>query len=341
MKIKAHKTNLGTFFKIADPYFSDLEKMQVISINGIPTKDIKKAYSGWYLIEGDIQEVIKSAPVPVKIIGYELTDKKYASAVIPVYIPAEDVTTEWDDNSESRVWTGTYDDLQGFYTTVLSESGITQEVVQFEVEYLDELQIDCYNAPVQMQVTLTGERAYPPLTKEVDLSSVVNYSDIEKMLTPEFLLHERPCTLSSKQVYSIVRSHILANLDGKYARVTSNYDFCFEVKKVVSTPTFTVKKEKLTSRGNSYKPARFENKSENSKLISVFNMTWDKADKGKGYGDYSVIPGWSATSLQAMQEQVKNYLEELMLVINSPAKECEHCRGVGMQFSNAILVERE
>ena len=138
--------------------------------------------------------------------------------------------------------------------------------------------------------------------------------------------------MTSQQVYKIIRSHVLNNINGAVARVTSNYDFCFEVKKVVKTTSFEVKSEQLTQRGNSYKPPRFSKKTQDSKLDTIFEMTWWGADKGKGYGSYTVIQGWEAPNLQELADQVKFYLEDLMKVINAPAHECKECKGCGMIF---------
>jgi hypothetical protein len=57
---------------------------------------------------------------------------------------------------------------------------------------------------------------------------------LERMLTPEFALHERPCSITSKQTYDIVRYYVKENIDPKQAEVTSDYDFCFTVKKKVA-----------------------------------------------------------------------------------------------------------
>jgi hypothetical protein len=53
------------------------------------------------------------------------------------------------------------------------------------------------------------------------------------MIFPEVLLHNRPCSFTSKAVYDITRQYVLNHIDHSVAEITSNYDFCFEVQKKI------------------------------------------------------------------------------------------------------------
>ena len=164
---------------------------------------------------------------------------------------------------------------------------------------------------------------------EWHLSKVAVFADIERMLTPDFLLHTRPCSLTSEQVYKIVRAHILNNIDGKVARVTSNYDFYFAVEKVIETKPYTVRTEKFTSSSRSYKPPRFTTATKTTKQQKIFEMTWKGYKGNSGYADYTCIEPWEANSLKELYEYMQQYLKDLMLEINKPVVECQHCNGLG------------
>ena len=170
---------------------------------------------------------------------------------------------------------------------------------------------------------------YSEPIREADLSAVAVFSDIERMITPEFLLHTRPCSLTSQQVYKIVRAHIQNNIDGKVARITSNYDFCFEVQRVVQHKPVEIKKEKLTASLKSYRPPRFATTVSTNNLVKLFSMTWQGAHQGKGYGDYPIIDGWKAYSLQELYDNMQQYLSDLMQEINKPMIKCNYCNGTG------------
>ena len=75
-------------------------------------------------------------------------------------------------------------------------------VEEFDVKILRNLQIDSFEAPIKMEVKQCVEGNYGKSeSRTADLASIVTYEDIERLLTPEFLLHERPCTLSSSQMF--------------------------------------------------------------------------------------------------------------------------------------------
>lgn len=343
MKIQAYKTNVGTFFKIADAYYGnkDLINTGLVSINGTPVGEFRREPSGWYKTDVELKQFEKRIPGKNIVSHYEIKDARLVNSNMPEIIQIEDIQVGWDDDKD--VWYGKYAGLQDYYTKHYKVILESTEIVEIEVEYFQELVIENYESPVDMSIKCLrdSDRYGSGVQVDLDLSKICIYADIERMLTPEFLLHERPCSLTSKQVYRIIRSHVLNNLDRSTVKVTSNYDFCFEVKKVVSTPAYTVKAEQLTNRGNSYKPPRFSNKKTDTKNESIFEMTWDGADKGKGYGDYTVIEGWDAPNFKALAYQVKMYLDDLMKVLNSPASECKECRGCGMIFQRLNTNERE
>ena len=59
------------------------------------------------------------------------------------------------------------------------------------------------------------------------------YSIEDEISTDPALLQEKPCLLSSEESYAIIRAHVKANIDHKVAAITSDYDFCFTVEKII------------------------------------------------------------------------------------------------------------
>ena len=90
-----------------------------------------------------------------------------------------------------------------------------------------------------------------------------------------------------------------------------------------------VKTEKLTSGMRSYKPPRFTTATKTTKQQKIFEMTWTGAHHGGGYTGYTCIEPWEADSLQELYEYMQQYLKDLMLEINKPVVECQHCNGLG------------
>lgn len=329
IKIEYYSTNVGNFFRIASGnsyYNNTLAGNRIVEINGVDVKNLP-LLSGWYNLDCELKDFKVSKPSTTKQVGWKLKNPEIASEKIPAVLYMEDLQKTIDD--EDWIFTGTYSSLASLYSPEVITLQEEVELLELEVVKLRVLQIENYNAPTTMKFQYR-EGNYSEPIREGDLSAVAVFSDIERMLTPEFLLHTRPCSLTSQQVYKIVRAHIQNNIDGKVARITSNYEFCFEVQRVVQHKPVEVKKEKLTASLKSYRPPRFTTSVSTSKLVKLFSMTWPGAGKsGKGFGDYPLIDAWKADSLQELYDNMQQYLSDLMQEINKPVIECSYCNGTG------------
>ena len=328
MKIQYYSTNIGVFFKIDSSWsYQNLQALNIVEING---KDVTSLVpnNGWYHFEGELKDFKKRNPPKKKQIGWRLINPEIASEKIPLTLTLQQLQKTWNSEDEDYAFTGSYASLVSLYQHDYTE--LPSEIVPVEVELvkLRDLHIENYEAPSEMKIQVQYGN-YGGKLQVQDLSKVAVFADIERMLTPEFLLHTRPCSLTSEQVYKIVRAHILNNIDGKVARVTSNYDFCFAVEKVIETKPYTVKTEKFTSSLRSYKPPRFTTTTKTTKQQKIFEMTWNGAHHGGGYTGYTCIEPWEANSLQELYEYMQKYLQDLMQEINKPVVECQHCNGLG------------
>ena len=328
MKIQYYSTNIGVFFKIdASWSYQNLQALNIVEING---KDVTSLVpnNGWYHFEGELKDFKKRNPPKKEQIGWRLINPEIASEKIPLTLTLQQLQKTWNSEDEDYAFTGSYASLVSLYQHDYTE--LPSEIVPVEVELvkLRDLHIENYEAPSEMKIQVQDGN-YGGKLQVQDLSKVAVFADIERMLTPDFLLHTRPCSLTSEQVYKIVRAHILNNIDGKVARVTSNYDFCFAVEKIIETKPYEVKTEKLTSGMRSYKPPRFTTATKTTKQQKIFEMTWKGYKGNSGYDGYTCIEPWEANSLRELYEYMQQYLKDLMLEINKPVVECQHCNGLG------------
>lgn len=328
MKIQYYSTNIGVFFKF-DGYYSQstIAQNNIVEING---KDVTPLVpnNGWYHFEGELKDFKKRNPPKKEQIGWRLINPEIASDKIPLTLSVEQLKQVWDSDEDEYTYHGAYASLASLYQADYTELPAEVVPVQVQLEKLRDLHIENYEAPSEMKIQVQDDN-YGGKLQVQDLSKVAVFADIERMLTPEFLLHTRPCSLTSEQVYKIVRAHILNNIDGKVARVTSNYDFCFAVEKIIETKPYTVKTEKFTSSLRSYKPPRFTTATKTTKQQKIFEMTWKGYKGNSGYDGYTCIEPWKANSLQELYEYMQQYLKDLMLEINKPVVECQHCNGLG------------
>lgn len=330
-KFEAYSTNLGLFVKLAGNYnyvLNERSKVNGVFGNTFQKIDVRtNSYtnSTWYFLEGvqklESYEVLKTGGS--KHVGYTLKISSIANDDIPLNLSVTDVEPHVDDEGDT-VWKN-YSDYCALYKPVhekLEDEWVSEE---FEVAVLRSLNIDSYEAPAKMQVEVVSEAGRSAKVDVSDLSGVVYYEDFERLLTPEFLLHTRPCRISSSQVYSIVRTYVKNNINPATARITSDYDFCFAVSRKIAIKPYVNKKEIKTQRGRSYSTPRYTTSTVQHKELPLFEMTTAE----KPHGSYTPIKGWEANSLKEMQEQVGVYLTSLMEQINMAVEECTHCNGLG------------
>ncbi len=97
------------------------------------------------------------------------------------------------------------------------------------------------------------------------------------------MLPMKPSALSSEDSYKIIRAYIKEKIDGRYAEITSDYDFCFTVKKKIKLTTpYTETFSPIFGKGKSRKEL-ISNRS-----VQIFEMT----DDVKKYNGYTPIKGF-------------------------------------------------
>lgn len=321
IKILAYKTNIGLFVKensLPTYYRSSM----AYKINGVIIGEYAKE-NGYYFLKDvfEINTVQSKIGSMTMLVGYELKMPSLACKEIPLTLTVEDVAVD-DDGC----WTA-YSEYPPLYKRVESISEESWKDEEFEVDIVRELVIDNYNKPADMQIV--GYNSYDK-PFNYNLSTVVSYSELEKLLTPEFLLHTRPCTISPENMYKIVRQYVRENIDGRFAEITSNYDFCMTVKRNLKVKPYVIKNEILKASGRRYSVPKFTTREVSIEKEEIFNLA------PKVYQQYNVASGWNADSFQDMKDQIKVYLDWLMENINKEACECIACNGFGVVFKEGV-----
>ena len=317
--IEYYKSNIGVFIK-------ENYALNYYTINGkLMSEGISR--KGFRQFEFDDITSVQRVTQPTYVVkGYKLRVPELATDKIPEYIPLSELDVTYDEDGD-MVW-NKYIDIQSLYVADQERVEGKLKDVDFSLTLLGNLVIENIESPVNMKVSLTGNSNMKQLS-EVDLSSIAEYSQLELMLTPEFQMHERPCTISSATMYKIVRSWIKTNINPKVAEITSDYDFCFTVKKKIAIKPYTTRTEQKKQNGRSYATPRFTTSKVTYKSEQIFEMTWAGYRGTGGYDGYTCIPAMKAANLKDLAEGLKHYLTCLMEEINKEVVECEHCKGMG------------
>ena len=216
-------------------------------------------------------------------------------------------------------------DIDSFYNYEYQKREVNQEVDNLEIEVIMEL--ENFNLPT-IEYKAYGETNMNGYWDgEYNITSKdVEHQLIDKIMFPNILLPERPCKFTSKQMYDITRAYIKDNINNKYATISSDYDFCFEVKKKIKKYT----PEEVTYY-NIFARTKKQRNTPHKKIVkyreeTIFKMTNSKSK----YDGYPIIEEMTAKNETELKEKVDTWLSNLIEKINEPLVECPHCNGLGV-----------
>lgn len=284
----------------------------------------------WFFYKGEKE--IKTLEVKGKSeqvnFRWELNDKKTPPKKIklPKVLTPKEVGEWYDDDDYAYYWDedSEFYGFQQFYKRVHDTTNPDWEEIDFNTKKLGDIEFEDIKLPYSnYNVEYTKDNT----VQKIDLKRIASFEMLDQMVTDPLFLHKRPCKLSVKQSYEIVRQYVKSNIDRKYARVSSDYDFSFTVKKIYQIKPYTRQWEEKKANGKSYARPRIRHKTIQEKEEVIYNISTD----GR-HG--AIMECFYGDSLKDLTENVKLYLEELLFYINQPLKECEHCGGTGVIFES-------
>ena len=157
------------------------------------------------------------------------------------------------------------------------------------------------------------------------------YSIEDEVSTDPALLQEKPCVLSSEESYAIIRPHVKANIDHKVAAVTSDYDFCLTVEKIIprhEKQSYQVDVNNQDFFQKRKRKSKWETRYRVNRVAAVYKAA--PRIRGKVYDGYPECPIFQGENLQDLEDGIAQYLADLMADINEPVRDCPHCKGAGV-----------
>lgn len=321
VKIVGIKTNNGYY--ITDELTQKTYNTSYLSgklVNGetpVPT-----FHSKWFKVVSEPVKLQQYQPMPNINKRYELIDPDLASKFKLVY-KEEDVNLGWDDEKDEYTWSDEFKSIRPLYTLKSDPQDPILVDLEFEFELITEIDEIISPAPFSYKRLGNYNKPTSPVTgndTQVDL--------ISSIITPSILLHTAPCKLSSKESYDIVRAFIKDNIDPKQAEITSDFDFCFNVKKRIHLANEYDYKVDVSGhwRNKRIKP-KYETRVQKKRDIPLFSMTYSPSN----YQGYIPIKGFEGDSRDDLKSNIDAYLNHLISVINTPVHECKHCDGTGCE----------
>lgn len=307
------KTNKGCF--ISDCFYTDGYKYEYhyteiskLLFNG---KKATATYcKNWYYIEEYPTLIQIEAEGKCINERYEIRNTSLISDNLPAIISCEDAI-----NYDSDIINGLYAYKYDREPTYLKE--VTYDILVI-------CEIANYNfAP---EIKYAGVHKVNFSTEKYTITNAnVQHQMLDKIIFPEIMLHNTPCKFTSKQMYDITRQYIVEHIDNSVAKITSDYDFCFTVRKIIpkiepETITYTNVFAKTKRERN-----KIHTKIQTYEEKTIFSMTSDKEQ----YTGYPIIPEMCANSETELKEKVDLWLGNLIKLINEPVCQCPQCKGLG------------
>lgn len=334
-KIIYYKTTQGVYFALDEFDYRGERKSVEYDIGGgriNGRSDYTKTHKeGWLFLENEtsINKVEKKVAPKVINVYWELKNSEDVSLGLPLLLSQEESQEEWDDDDDAYCYTITnpkYARFSNLYQRREErDDGSWKDISdEYEFCYKGEFSVENLSDDIgDIKLTWQEKAGWSYKEKTVDLSSIARYNELEEMLIPDLVIHNRPCSVDVETTYKIIRNYVKENINGKYARVKSDYDFCFSVDKVIPIKPYELKTEVLKKNNRSYAKPRFNTKLIQNKTVEVFEMC------PKPYQKYTTIKGFSGKNLRDLADNIKSYLEDLVDFLNTPLVECECCQGVG------------
>jgi hypothetical protein len=304
--------------------YSSLEKL---IINGKSPE--KTFHPNWCVIDSKpvtVQRYVKQPDINHR---YELINKSMESDKIKLVLKKEDVT-EYNIKGGGLCWKDEYKTYQSLYKKVSDKQPDILEYVAFEYETVTKVKEakEYKGFAYDVQKTKWAHEGLKELKE-----NEVQHQLIDKIIFPDILLPARPCSLTSKQSFDIVRQYIKQHINYDVAFITSDYNFCFTVKKKI----FLAAPEKYTVDVNNLwnlehkNPSKLETKYNKFREIECFNMAPKEYQSYRIIEQsYRIIEGFRGKTQEDLKNNIDSYCRKLIEFINEPVVDCPHCKGRGV-----------
>jgi len=318
-KLTIHAVKVDDVFFISSSqrnYYRDLKDYY---FDG--AKPEKSFSDNWFIIKKQPTHIINKQSQPDINYRFCLIDETLESENRPLEISREDVC--YQASCGEWIWKDEYAQYQSLYVLVSDKQPMID--VEVEFEWTEIGSVEPFNPPAHFSYPSGKEwRSYASKHENCYVRrNSIQHQDIDKAIFPSFLIHTKPCRLTQKDAYAIIREHVKTNIDPQFARVSSDYDFSFVVMKQI-----TLAKPFESTR--TYKPFG-KRKSITQKIMNtvreqtIFTM---KEDNGKWYN----VPEFEGRDEDELKERIDEYLKQLMAEINEPIAECSYCCGTGFML---------
>jgi hypothetical protein len=278
-------------------------------------------HSDWYVVDSIPNKIEKLEEQPNINYRYVLKDKSMVSNNIALEVKKEDFMYLPVDGEEYV--RDKYKDYYSLYEEVSDKQEPKKVDIDFEFEVI--MKVKEIKESVDIPYDMAISKYASDGLVQVGPHNIKNFI-YDKIKYPEIVLPQRPCYISSYDTYRIVRQYIKQNMDYDVAKITSDFDFCFRVKKIIYLSEPVKCRENANDVIFSKRKPNYKTRYIKEREVECFEMTHDV----ENYKGYTVIKGFEARNQEELKEKIDNYCKDLIEFINKPLKDCDNCKGLGV-----------
>ena len=305
--------------EVAHTPYNSLEKLLV---NGeFPTSTFRR---GWCEVQSIPVQIQKEVKPPNINYRFELIDESMASDKLPLVWQREDVAKyidyEW-------VWQVDYSTYRSLYRTAFDEQPMILEEVAFE--YSTIIEVEKLPGKFSLGYNILKDPQWNHQGTTTLRKEQVHHQLLDLIVYPDLVMPLRPSSLSRDASFEVIRQHVKENINPKVAEVTSDYRFCFTVKKKIplsETQTYQVDVNWMRKR----RKPKYQTRYRTDRAVECFEMA------PKAYQNYSVLEGFRGESEEDLKQNIDEYLARLMNHINEPIEDCKKCKGRGVIINETL-----
>jgi hypothetical protein len=307
--VKTDKCCFVTDCTASSGYDFEYHKSKIGNIYFDGEKPETTFYKNWFKIKQYPSIIQQLQKVPSINHRYELKDQNLVSENLPLIIKEEDFNKYSED-----------------IFVLYEHCADKQDPILVDVECTINTIMEIENFELPLTINYNAIRKWNWNDKEFKITNIdINHQLFDKIIFPEVMLHTRPCSISSQLLYCLVRQYIKENINLKVAKITSDYDFCFTVKKIIPLiEPQTISYQNIFANSKKERN-KIQYKIKTFKEIDIFEMTHDQSK----YQNYTVIKPIFADNEVQLKDKIDEFLQNLIDIINKPLTMCPHCKGNG------------
>ena len=283
---------------------------------------------GWYFCKSKPAKIEQPQSPESINHRFELKSPEMASDKIPAVIKREEACIQSTEYRWEWNWKPELAHLQSLYEAKHDEVAQPNKEFAFELNVLMEL--DALQPPPNF--TYKAKRRYDEYSiTERNIEVCL----LDQLTFPAIMHHTRPCRLSSQEVYAILRQEIIKGINPEVAKITSDYDFCFAISKLIPLPEPVHYKvcTNMFSRGRKH----YADRVRTNKELPFFQMT----HAGENYKGYTTIDPIIGTDADDLKDKLEELIASTLKAINTPIKLCRHCGGLGYKEQPGLPTNKE